>query len=69
MRLQQFLEDKKTGQFSATRLALLLWVTGVFVVWAYASVSAMELEAVPDSVVTILGLLLGGKVVQRYGER
>ncbi len=69
MRLLQFLEDKKTGTFSATRLALLLWVVGVFVVWAYASISTMELQAVPDSVVTILGLLVGGKVVQRYGER
>ena len=69
MRLQQFLEDKKTGQFSATRLAILLWVVGVFVVGAYASVSTTQLQAVPDSVVTILGLLVGGKVVQRYGER
>jgi len=69
MRLQQFLEDKKTGQFSATRLAFLLWVIGVFAVWAYASVRAVELQAVPESVVAILGLLTGGKVVQRYGER
>ena len=34
MRLQQFLEDKKAGQFSAMRLAFLLWAIGVFAVWA-----------------------------------
>ncbi len=69
MRLQQFLEDKKAEQFSAMRLAFLLWAIGVFAVWAYASISAGELRGIPESVVTILGLLAGGKVVQRYGER
>src|SRR5439155_9954120 len=69
MRLQQFVEDKKEGQFSAMRLAFLLWAVGVFAVWAYASISAGELRGIPESVVTILGLLAGGKVVQRYGER
>jgi len=69
MRLQQFLEDKKAGQLSAMRLAFLLWAIGVLAVWAYASISAGELRGIPESVVTILGLLAGGKVVQRYGER
>jgi hypothetical protein len=69
MNLRQFLEDKKTAQFSATRLAFLLWVIGVFAIWAYASVRAVELQPIPESVVTVLGLLAGGKVVQRYGER
>jgi hypothetical protein len=69
MNLRQFLEDKKTAQFSATRLAFLLWVIGVFAIWAYASVRATELQAIPESVVTVLGLLAGSKVVQRYGER
>src|SRR5437016_7810713 len=69
MRLQQFVEDKKEGQFSAMRLAFLLWAIGVFAGWAYASIGAGELRGIPESVVTILGLLAGGKVVQRYGER
>ncbi len=69
MRLQEFLEDKKAKAFSATRLGFLLWVVGALVVWIYASWRAVALQPVPESVVTILGLLAGGKVVQRYGER
>ena len=69
MALRQFLQDKKTKEFSATRLAFLLWVIGVLAVWVYASIHAMQLQAVPESVVTILGLLATGKVVQRYAEQ
>ena len=69
MNLRQFLQDKKTKEFSATRLAFLLWSVGVLAVWAYASISMMQLQAVPESVVTILGLLVTGKVVQRYAEQ
>lgn len=68
MRLQEFFEDKKAKTFSATRLGFLLWVIGVLVVWVYASWQVAALQSVPESVVTILGLLATGKVVQRYGE-
>ena len=69
MALRQFLEDKKTREFSATRLAFLLWVVGVLAVWVYASIYQKQLQPVPESGVTILGLLVSGKVVQRFAEQ
>jgi len=57
-----------TGKLSATRLLLFVWTIGVFVVWAVASWKSVLLQPVPDSVVTIFGLFLGAKAVQRFGE-
>jgi hypothetical protein len=67
--LKGFLLDKGADEFSAMRLALLLWVVGVLAVWIYASLQAGTLQPIPESVITILGLLAGGKAVQRFGER
>ena len=53
---------------SAMRAAFLFWVVGVFVAWALASYQAKSLQVIPESVVTVLGLLTGGKAVQRFGE-
>lgn len=69
MHLREFLQDKKTKEFSATRLAMLVWVLGVFAVWAYVSVMRLTLQALPETVVTILGILVTGKAIQRFGER
>lgn len=68
--LSGFLRDKGAEEeFSAVRLAFLVWVLGAFAVWAIASVRAWSLQAIPESVVTLVGVLAGGKAVQRFGER
>lgn len=68
-KLQEFLEDKGGDhKLSATRLAMLLWALSVLAVWMYASVQAKALASIPQSVVTILGIVLGGKAIQRFGE-
>ena len=69
MALEQFLQDKKTNTLSAMRLALFWWVFGVSLIWGYVSIRTLELQPIPESVVAILGLLLGGKVVQRFAEQ
>lgn len=72
---RQFFQDKRkaqegaTDELSATRLVLFLWAVGVLVIWGYASIKSATLQDIPQSVVTILGLVMGGKVVQRFGER
>ena len=66
---RQFLEDKGNQNLSATRLVLFIWATGVLVVWAVVSIVAKSIQAIPESVITVLGLALGGKAVQRFGER
>lgn len=67
MKLSSFLEDN-SGGFSATRLAFLLWALGVLAVWIYSSIKNNSLQAIDGSVTTILGILMTGKVVQRFGE-
>jgi hypothetical protein len=65
---RQFFLDKGTGDLSATRLVLFIWATGVLVVWAVVSIVAKDIQTIPESVITVLGLALGGKAVQRFGE-
>jgi hypothetical protein len=63
-----FLQDDN-GNLSSMRLAFLLWVVGVLLIWGIASLKAGELKIIPDSVTTIVGVLMGGKVMQKFGEQ
>lgn len=65
--ISTFLEDNNGG-FSATRLAFLLWVVGLLVIWLLAFFKTGAMPEIPTSVLTLLGILMGGKVVQRFGE-
>jgi hypothetical protein len=65
--LEFFQEDN--GGLSATRLAFLLWATGVLVVWIISSLTNGKLQPIDSSVTTILGILMVGKVVQKFGEK
>ena len=66
---RQFLQDKGKTELSATRLVLFIWATGVLVVWGVVSIVAKSIQTIPESVITVLGLALGAKAVQRFGER
>lgn len=66
--LKTVLQDN-SGGLSSTRLSMLLWVVGVFVVWAAISVTNKALQDLPDSVLVLFGILITGKVTQRFGER
>lgn len=63
-----FLQDDN-GNLSSTRLAFLLWVVGVLLIWGVSSLKSGDLKNIPDSVTTIIGVLMGGKVMQKFGER
>ena len=65
----QFLQDED-GSLSATRLAFLTWVIGVLVVWIIASCShsPVQMLKIDGSIATILGILMSGKVVQKFAE-
>jgi hypothetical protein len=65
--LDGFVKDRD-GKSSSSRLLILLWGLGVFAIWAFSSLQATTLQAIPDSVITILGVLVGGKTIQRFGE-
>lgn len=68
MRLSQFLEESN-GQLSSNRLAYLLWTVGVFAVWAYASVKAVSLAAIPETVLAGVAVMTGGKIIQKSFEK
>lgn len=68
MKFSSFLEDN-SGGLSATRLAFLLWAIGVLGVWIYSSIKNNNLADINSQVVTVLGILMTGKVAQRFGEK
>jgi hypothetical protein len=67
MKIQQFFQDG-SGQLSATRLAFLLWAVGTLIVSAYTAIAGPAGSAfkVDPSVITLMGILMTGKVVQTF---
>lgn len=58
-----------SGKFSSTRLAFMAWSLVVLVMWAITSYQSGDLIKLDNSIVSILGVLMSGKVVQRFGEK
>lgn len=56
------------GNLSSIRLAFLLWAAGVLVVWIIMSLKGTKLADIPPEVLTVLGILMTGKVVQKFSE-
>src|SRR3954466_4456399 len=65
--LSEFVQETD-GSFSATRLGFLAWVLGVLVAWIATSADHRALQPIPESVAAVLGVLMTGKMVQRFGE-
>lgn len=68
MNILQFLQEDN-GNFSSTRLAFLLWVIGVLVVWIFISIKSSTLQSINESVLILLGILMTGKVSQKFAEK
>lgn len=68
MRFSQFFQEDN-GNLSSTRLGYLLWTAGTFAMWAYSSYTHGTLQPLPETVIMGLGILTGGKVVQKFGEK
>jgi hypothetical protein len=62
-----FIRDRD-GKVSSSRLLLITWGVGTFVIWAISSYQTKVLQALPDSIVTVIGILAGSKAIQRFGE-
>ncbi len=67
-KLAEFLQEKN-GNFSSTRLAFLMWVLGTLIVWIIVSLQNSQLAPVPESIIIIFGILMTGKVTQKFGEK
>ncbi len=59
---------EEKGKVSSLRALLLLWGVGLFLVWAFVSIINRNIAEIPESVVTVIGILSGSKVLQRFGE-
>lgn len=68
MKYIEFLQEA-SGCLSCTRLGFLVWVIGTLVVWAVCSFKTGTLLEIPSSVQVILGILMSGKVIQKFGEK
>ena len=68
MKILEFLQEDNGG-LSANRLAFLLWIVGVLVVWVITSIKSGSLQVIPESVAVIIGILMTGKVAQKFGEK
>lgn len=68
MRFADYVKEGPGGKLSSMRLLMGVWGLGLFAVWALISWRAGDLLAIPESVVTVFGLVIGGKAVQKFGE-
>lgn len=71
MKMSKILEflQEDNGGFSSSRLAFLLWSAGVLIAWGIISLRNGALQVIPESVATVIGILMTGKVVQKFGEK
>ncbi|HEY9909784.1 MAG TPA: hypothetical protein V6D18_19505 [Thermosynechococcaceae cyanobacterium] len=68
-KLTEFLQDPN-GEFSSTRLAFLAWIFAVLIGWGVDTARHdYKMAQIPESVQVLIGVLMSGKVVQRFGEK
>lgn len=65
--LKSLLEDN-SGGLSSCRVVMLVWTMALFGTWVTVAYKTKSLPDVPTGVLTLTGMILGGKVVQRFGE-
>ena len=56
------------GAISSMRVIFVLWGFGVFTVWTILSIIARQMQPIPSGTVEIMGMCLGGKVIQSFSE-
>ena len=70
--LSKFIQEGKNQKLSSSRLLVLAWGLGTLIVWMVTSIistlNGEGLQPLPESIVTVLGILVGGKTLQRFGE-
>lgn len=67
MKINEILEDPN-GKLSSLRVAILFWIATICFNSVYLTIVTEKLTGADSSMVTGLGILLGGKAVQSYAE-
>ena len=66
--LRSILEDN-AGGLSSIRVLMLCWCVAVMVTWCVVALSTRTMPDIPPGVITFTGMVLGGKVIQRFAEQ
>ena len=56
------------GKHCPVRLIYLIWGIGIFLIWAFLSISNKQIQAIDQSVIVFFGLAVTGKVIQKPFE-
>lgn len=68
MKFAEFFQEDNGG-FSSTRLIMFLWGVGILVVWIISTTKHdWVIQDIHDSIQVVLGIVMTGKVVQKFGE-
>jgi hypothetical protein len=65
--LSQILSDS-AGNPSSSRTAMLMVVGLVLLAWLVVSLQKHELQDIPENVLYLVGITVGAKTVQKFGE-
>lgn len=62
-------KDPKIIKFTtATRGLFVSWAIGVLAIWMLLTIVKKEMQPLDDSIIYVLGILMTGKVGQRFAE-
>lgn len=61
--------EENSGELSTMRSITLIWFVGTLLTWIVLSIYNVQLMPIPESILALLGVLIGGKVVQRKFEQ
>ena len=58
-----------SGGISTIRVIAVLWMLTLTSTWTFVAIKNVEIPDIPEGVLTVTGTLIGGKVIQRFGEK
>ncbi len=67
-KIKETFQDK-CGKTSAIRVALFVYLVPLIFTWTFISISVGQIQPLDNTLVTGLGLLVGGKSIQHFSEQ
>lgn len=69
--MKEYLKQALSSDQSVSLMRILVTfvVVDIMIVWNISCVKAMNLNDIPWGVVSVLGMVITGKAVQRFGEK
>jgi hypothetical protein len=61
--------QEESGQFSSTRLVMIMWTLALCITWTTICIKAGAFVDIPQNVVIVTGVFMGTKAVQKFTEK